>query len=56
MKCPKCNHEIARHLMAAALGSIGGTKSRRILTSKQAKAMNKAKRIKNQLKKGNKPC
>jgi len=42
MKCPKCGTEIDPRIGAAELGREGGLKSRRTLSTKQAKAMRTA--------------
>ncbi len=39
MKCPYCNQEISDPLISRHLGSRGGKKSRRTLTSEQARDM-----------------
>ncbi len=39
MKCPKCNYEIPTSAAAAEMGRKGGKKSRRKLTSAEARRM-----------------
>jgi len=39
MKCPKCGYAISAKKIAADMGARGGKKSRRYLSSQQARAM-----------------
>ena len=41
MKCPHCGKEIPDKEIARHLAKKGGKKSRRVLTTEQAKAMNR---------------
>lgn len=50
MKCPYCNQEIKQALLAAALGMVGGRKSKRVLTTEQARNMVKMREIKREKK------
>lgn len=50
MKCPYCGGMITRKQIAKDLGSRGGKKSKRILTSEQARAMVKARERKKKQK------
>lgn len=46
MKCPHCGKEISDKEIAHHLAGKGGKKSRRTLTTEQAKEMNKIKKAK----------
>lgn len=46
MKCPKCGTKISDKAIAKHLASKGGSKSRRILTPKQARKMVEAREAK----------
>lgn len=51
MKCPRCGYAISAKKIAADMGAKGGKKSRRSLTSEQARAMVEArekKKLENQ--------
>ena len=43
MTCPHCGKPIDAHLIAQELGRAGGSKSRRVLSSKDALAMREAR-------------
>ncbi len=50
MKCPKCGSKISDKAIAKHLASKGGSKSRRILTPEQARAMVAAREAKRKAK------
>ncbi len=50
MKCPHCGGKISDKAIAKHLASKGGSKSRRVLTPEQAKAMVKAREAKRKQK------
>ncbi len=43
MKCPLCLKEISDRIIAAYLASKGGSRSKRVITSKQQKKMQRGR-------------